>query len=72
MQEKTLKFKTNDHIQSIDIVGNTSNKNTTTKRPSTHQEEEEEEEGRVLTHMYQQGEFTVNKKLDSHPIKKEK
>ena len=47
---KTLKFKIKDHIQSIGIVGNTSNKNTTTKRHNTHQRnwtKKEEEEGNV-------------------------
>ena len=69
---KTLKFKIKDHIQSIGIVGNTSNKNTTTKRHNTHQRnwtKKEEEEGNVLTHAYQQDEFTSNKKLSSRPIR---
>jgi len=31
-----LKFEANDHIQSIDILKNMSNKNTAIKRPNTH------------------------------------
>ena len=40
-----------------------SNKNAATKRPNTHKKIELEEKGgggRVLTHAYQQGEFTSN------------
>jgi len=37
MQEKTLIFETNDHIQLIDIIGNTSNKNVKIKQPNTNQ-----------------------------------
>jgi len=32
---KTLKFEANDHIQSIGIVGNMSNKNVATKQLNT-------------------------------------
>ena len=63
---KTLKFEPNDHIQSIGIAGNTSNKNVTTKWLNTHKQnwtKKEEEKGRVLTHAYQQDGFMSNKKL---------
>ena len=33
---KILKFEANDHIQSISITENTSNKNITTKQPIMH------------------------------------
>jgi len=36
MQEKTLKFEPNDHIQSIGMVRNMFNKDAATKRPNTH------------------------------------
>ena len=37
MREQNTKIEAKDHIQSIDIVGNTSNKNAATKRSNTHQ-----------------------------------
>ena len=53
MREQNTKIEAKDHIQSIDIVWNTSKKNIATKRPNMHTKIElKKEEGMVLTHAY--------------------
>ena len=73
MREQNTKIEAKDHIQSIDIVWNTSKKNIATKRLNMHTKIElKKEEGMVLTHAYQQGRFTSNKKMSSCSIREKK